>query len=816
MGSKIQTFIFSSYLSGEYPIKFSHIKQKNVIFFSFTLSLYYLYANENISLMRYPLTIFTVLFSIFFAHASDTPRIIPQPTTVNVAGQGFFMFTEKTVFAVENEEQAAFTQTFLNLFTNAAGYTPKLKVDSKRGDVVFKTEASLAKESYRLVITSKKITVSASDNRGFFYALQTIRQLLAPALESSQKVEVGWTIPAMTITDNPRFAYRGLMIDVARYFLPKENLLKVIDCMAMLKLNKLHLHLTDDNGWRIEIKKYPLLTEVGSRRVERKDTPFPARKNARQGEPTVEKGFYTQDDIKEIVAYAGQRQIDVIPEIEMPAHSNAALAAYPLLACPSVDKFIGVLPGLGGNHADIVYCAGNDEVFTFIQQVLDEVMELFPSHYIHLGGDEVNTSNWEQCPLCRARMKQEQIHDVADLQGYFMNRVNTYVRSKGREMMGWDELTRSKLPEGSVIFGWRGMGKAGLDAARQGHSVVMTPAQVLYLIRYQGPQWFEPLTYFGNNTLKDVYSYEPAGRDWTAKEKKQLLGIQGSLWTEFCSSPKDVEYLLFPRLAALAEASWSSVVNKNWKLFLGALDSFVERLRFKGIQVAQSMFNIQHQVLPGNEGLEVSLDCIRPDVEIRYTLDGSTPTGSSDLYERKIQIREDTQLKAATFAEGVMKGKVLSIPIQFNKATAKRLLRGKDKERVLLNGVRGSMKYTDGEWAGWEQNDSIAMTFDLRQRISVSTVQLGCMNNFGMAVHKPRTVEVWLSDDDLDYWKVSQKEFEDDEIFKEDTSIEDIQLSVQESARYVRLVLKGGGKCPPTHVRPGQEAKVYVDEIIIK
>ena len=228
------------------------------------------------------------------------------------------------------------------------------------------------------------------------------------------------------------------------------------------------------------------------------------------------------------------------------------------------------------------------------------------------------------------------------------------------------------------------------------------------------------------------------------------------------------------------------------------------------------MFNIQHQVLPGNEGLEVSLDCIRPDVEIRYTLDGSTPTGSSDLYERKIQIREDTQLKAATFAEGVMKGKVLSIPIQFNKATAKRLLRGKDKERVLLNGVRGSMKYTDGEWAGWEQNDSIAMTFDLRQRISVSTVQLGCMNNFGMAVHKPRTVEVWLSDDDLDYWKVSQKEFEDDEIFKEDTSIEDIQLSVQESARYVRLVLKGGGKCPPTHVRSGQEAKVYVDEIIIK
>ncbi len=767
--------------------------------------------------MRYLYTFLCALFfPILLAEANDKPRIIPQPSYVSVAGEGFFMFTDKTVFAVENEAQANLTQPFLELFTHAAGYTPKLKVDSKRGDVIFRSDASLSKESYRLEISSKKMTISASDNRGFFYALQTVRQLLAPSLESPQKVEVGWTIPAMTITDNPRFSYRGLMIDVARYFLPKENLLRVIDCMAMLKLNKLHLHLTDDNGWRIEIKKYPLLTEVGSRRVERKDIPFPARKNARQGEPTVEKGFYTQDDIREIVAYASQRQIDVIPEIEMPAHSNAALAAYPLLACPSVDKFIGVLPGLGGNHADIVYCAGNDEVFTFLQHVLDEVMDLFPSHYIHLGGDEVNTSNWEQCPLCRCRMKQENIQNVADLQGYFMNRINTYVKSKGREMMGWDELTRSKLPEGSVIFGWRGKGLAGLDAARQGHSFVMTPAQVLYLIRYQGPQWFEPLTYFGNNTLKDVYDYEPTDKNWSSKDKKLLLGIQGSLWTEFCSSPKDVEYLLFPRLAALAESAWCTTTNKDWKLFLEALDSFNERMVLKDIQVAQSMYNIQHQVMPANEGLEVALECIRPDMEIRYTLDGSTPTVSSDRYDRKISIKKDVQVKASTFKNGKMMGKVLTIPIQFNKVTAKRLLRGKDNERLLMNGVRGSLKYTDGEWVGWERNDSINITFDLRQRISISSVQLGCMNNFGMAVHKPRTIEVWLSDDDRDYWKISQKDFEDEDIFKEDTSIEDIVLSVQDSARYVRIVVKGAGSCPLTHVRPGQESKVYLDEIIIK
>ena len=815
--SKIQTFIFSSYLSSEYPIKFSYIKQKKVIFLSIPFSLYYLYANKNINLMRYYFTyICLFFFSIFLAQANDEPRIIPQPSSIVLAEQGFFMFTEKTVFAVENEQQASITQPFLNLFTNAAGYTPKLKVDSKKGDVVFKTDASLPKESYRLEISSKKMVVNASDNHGFFYALQTVRQLLLPAIESKHKVEVGWTIPAMTITDNPRFAYRGLMIDVARYFLPKENLLQVIDCMSMLKLNKLHLHLTDDNGWRIEIKKYPLLTEVGSRRVERKDIPFPARKNARQGEPTVEKGFYTQDDIREIVAYAGQRQIDVIPEIEMPAHANAALAAYPLLACPSVDKYIGVLPGLGGNHADIVFCAGNDEVFSFIQNVLDEVMELFPSHFIHLGGDEVNTSNWEQCPMCRTRMKKEHIHEVTDLQGYFMNRVNTYVRKKGRQMIGWDELTRSKLPEDAVIFGWRGKGLAGLDAARQGHSFVMTPAQVLYLIRYQGPQWFEPLTYFGNNTLKDVYDYDPVGRDWTSKDKKMLLGIQGSLWTEFCSSPKDVEYLLFPRLAALSESSWSATVKKDWKSFLKAMDSFNERLEIKEIQVAQSMYNIQHQVMPANDALEVSLDCIRPDVEIRYTLDGSEPTISSEKYERKIQIRKDGQIKASTFKDGKMMGKMLTIPIKYNKATAKRLLRGRDSERFLFNGVRGSLKYTDGEWVGWEHNDSVAVTFDLRERIFILNIGLGCMNNFGMAVHKPRMIEVWLSDDDRDYWKNSMKEYEEEEIFKEDTSIEDILLSIEASARYVRVIMKGPGKCPMTHVRPGQEAKIYLDEIMIK
>ena len=330
--------------------------------------------------------------------------LVPCPVSI-VPGTGNFHFSAKTTFAVENEEQAVEVRRFTELLTRAAGFTPRIKVGTKKGNVCLTTDAGLKEEAYKLEITSKGINIQAADMQGFFYALQSIRQLLPATIEGGQvTTDIDWAVPAVTITDQPRFGYRGLLVDVARFFSPKENLLRIIDCMAMLKLNKLHFHLTDDNGWRIEIKKYPELTEIGSRRVDRPGKNFSERRNPRQGEPTVEKGFYTQDDIREIVAYAQERHIEVIPEIEMPAHSNAALTAYPLLACPVVNKYIGVLPGLGGENADIIFCAGNDSVFTFLQDVLDEVLELFPSKYIHLGGDEARKTHWENCPLCQARM----------------------------------------------------------------------------------------------------------------------------------------------------------------------------------------------------------------------------------------------------------------------------------------------------------------------------------------------------------------------------------------------------------------------------
>lgn len=770
--------------------------------------------------MKYTcLLIIGLLLSVFALHANNLIQpisVVPCPESV-IPGTGHFTFSEKTDFAVENEEQAEIARGFSDLFTRAAGFTPRVK-GGKKGKICFLTDALLKSEAYHLEITPKRITVKASDGKGFFYALQTIRQLLPASIESEKTGgEAAWTVPAVTISDVPRFGYRCLLLDVARFFTPKESLLRIIDCMGMLKINKLNLHLCDDNGWRIEIKKYPRLTEIGSRRVAREGIAFPDRRNPRQGEPTVEKGFYTQDDIREIVAYAAQRQIEVVPEIEMPAHSNAALAAYPLLACPVVDKFIGVLPGLGGNHADIIYCAGNDSVFTFLQDIIDEVVQLFPSRYINLGGDEAWKTHWKECPLCQARMKKEGLADEEALQGYFMARMSKYVQAKGKEVIGWDELTNTDIPKDAIILGWRGYGQAAWTAAQRGHRFIMTPARMLYLIRYQGPQWFEPLTYFGNNLLKDVYDYEPVQKDWSSGMSALLMGVQASMWTEFCNSTEEVEYLLFPRLAAFAEGAWTQPRRKDWKKFLPAMDKYNEHLEEKGIVFARSMYNIQHTVTPMNGQLQVSLECERPDVEVRYTTDGTAPTVRSPLYGNKLTVTKPQTIRCATFRGGQQMGKTLTLPLVWNKATAKPILGNKPGEKILVNGVRGSLRQSDFEWCSWQSSDSIGFTVDLQKKEPLRSLSLGCITNYGMAAHKPAAIEVWLSADNKEYRQVADRQFAKEEIFREGNFKEDVEFDLHnEVARYVRVIAKGAGACPVTHVRPGQEARVYFDEVIIE
>lgn len=744
-------------------------------------------------------------------------NIVPLPEQ-QVAGNSHFTFSKNTVIQVENREQEPIAGLLADLFTPSAGFTPVVNTGSSAASasVIFSTDTTLVKESYKLDITPSRISINAADKAGFFYAIQSIRQLLPPAIESKEPVNnIQWNVPTLGIQDSPRFPYRGLMLDVSRFFIPKENIIKIIDYMAMLKLNKLHLHLVDGNGWRLEIKKYPRLTEIGAWRVAR-ESDFSQRKNAQPGEPTPVGGFYTQEDMKEIIAYAEAHQVEIIPEIEMPAHTNSSLAAYPELACPIVKDFISVIPGMGAHASEIVYCAGNDKVFSFLEDVIDEVADLFPSHYIHLGGDEASKRYWKECPLCRARMKVEGITDVEDLQGYFMNRMADYVKSKGKQVMGWDELTNSKIPEDAVIYGWQGLGTAGYKAGKLGHKFIMTPARVLYLIRYQGPQWFEPRTYFGNNTLKNVYDYEPIQPEWEPEVAANLLGVQGSLWTEFTNSPEDAEYLIFPRLAAVAEIAWSGKDRKDWPGFLKRLDVLTQHYDYLGVNYARSMFNIDHLVTGNNDTLKVALTCIRPDMEIRYTIDGNEPVATSSLYTDSLVVTNDITINAATFANGKQMGKTLTLPLHWNKATARPVQDGNSQTYRLTNGLRGSNKQTDFEWCGWYDEDA-TFTIDLGKTETMNEITIGCITNYGMGAHIPGRITLSVSDDNQTYTQVAERSFTPEEIFREGIRIEDKTFdNLKATGRYLRVALKNPGKCPDDHTRPGQGTWMYIDEVTVQ
>ena len=477
------------------------------------------------------------------------------------------------------------------------------------------------------------------------------------------------------------------------------------------------------------------------------------------------------------------------------------------------------MTGIGGRNADIIFCAGNDDSFRFLEGVIDEVAELFPSQYIHLGGDEAAKTHWNKCPRCQARLKREHLPDTEELQGWFMKRMCEYVRSKGKQPMGWDELTNSTLPDSVIIYGWQGLGNAALKAARQGHRFIMTPARVLYLIRYQGPQWFEPRTYFGNNTLADVYNYNPIKEDWTPEMASLLMGIQGSLWTEFCKTDADVEHQLFPRLAALAEAAWLQPERKSWERFLTGLDHTVEAWNAMGIHSARSMYNIDHTALPDNGHIRVALSCIRPDMTIRYTTDGTEPTFASAAYSDTLSFYGPVTLSAATFtADGTRMGQVLSLPLSFNKATGKRVTATPSADRLytLTNGLRGSDRHSDFEWAGWHNAD-FALTVDLGEPTAIRRVSIGSVTNYGMGVVRPATVELLLSADGETFRPAGRINYEKDTIFAPGIFLSDNSFEgLNEEARFVRIAATNPGPCPEGHVRPDLKTWVYMDELIVE
>ena len=481
-------------------------------------------------------------------------QIIPKPAELKLS-EGVFEFSENTKFVVADDFQKEISNALISKFEKASGWKPQITNAVPNSNYVqFTQDDTLKDEAYQLTVNKDNITIAAKDHAGFLYGLETVRQLLPVAIESNDVVlNTEWVIPSLTIKDQPRFQYRGLMLDVSRHFFNADYIKKTIDRLAMLKMNVLHLHLVDDQGWRIEIKKYPKLTEVGAWRVDQENKHWNARETVDANQKGTYGGFLTQEDLKGIVAYAQTKNVEIIPEIEMPAHVSSAVAAYPELSC--FNKHIGVPSGGVWPITDI-YCAGKDSTFKFLEDVLDEVMTIFPSKYIHIGGDEATKTNWKTCPYCQKRIKTEGLKNVEELQSYFVKRIEKYINSKGKKLIGWDEILEGGLAPEATVMSWRGTA-GGIEAAEQGHDVIMTPGTHCYFDHYQGPQNEEPLAIGGYTPLSKVYEFDPVVDSMTPEEAKHVLGGQANLWAEYIPTTKQSEYMIFPRLAAMAEALWS-------------------------------------------------------------------------------------------------------------------------------------------------------------------------------------------------------------------------------------------------------------------
>lgn len=516
--------------------------------------------------------------------------------------------------------------------------------------------------AYTLVSSADGVVITGADETGVFYGVQSLLQLL-PA-----KPGVAVTLPAVQIKDAPRFGYRGVMLDVGRHFFPVDFIKKFIDYLAVHKINTLHWHLTEDQGWRIEIKKHPELTAKGAWRNGTIIGHHPGTGNTNQNYG----GFYTQKEVKDIVAYASKRYITVVPEIEMPGHASAAIAAYPNLSCfPGEPTKLGKHPSeksktnpgkyvqeTWGVHDD-VFCAGNDSVYKLLEEVIDEVVPLFPAKLFHIGGDECPKANWKRCPRCQSRMKANNLKDEHELQSYFVQRMEKYINGKGKILIGWDEILEGGLAPNAWVMSWRGEA-GGIEAAKQRHDVIMTPTTYVYFDYFQGKAKNEPLAIGGYLPLSKVYSYNPIPSVLTAEEAKHIKGIQANLWTEYMESPQKAEYMLMPRLAAAAEVAWSPQEGKSWEDFARRMEAQYQRYGLMGINYAKSAYEVRQTIVLESVANKASVsfqtDSYNPD--IRYTLDGSTPTAASQKYTKAFDVRRSAVIRAGVFRNGELIGRV--------------------------------------------------------------------------------------------------------------------------------------------------------------
>lgn len=646
-------------------------------------------------------------------------------------------------------------------------------------------------EGYQLEIDEAGVRLTAKTETGLFYGKQTLLQLLTPN-----------GLPYVKINDQPRFPYRGLHLDVSRHFFDKEEVKKLMNVMSYYKLNTLHLHLTDAGGWRLQIDKYPKLTQEGAFRTQSdwrewwdngKD-----RQYLKEGTEGAYGGYYTKDDIRDMLAYAAEKHITIIPEIEFPAHSDEVFVAYPELCCA------------GKSHTSGDFCIGNPKTFEFMENVLTEVIELFPSEYIHIGGDEAGKNTWKTCPKCQALMKKEKLANVDELQSYMIRKAEEFLNSKGRRLIGWDEILEGGLAPEATVMSWRGEA-AGFKSARMGHDVIMTPGSYMYFDFYQADPRHQPVAIGGYTPIRKVYNYNPIPQDsLTAEEAKHFLGVQANTWTEYIPTPEHLEYMMFPRALAVAEIGWTPQEKRDWQDFKPRVNAHIPVLQQMGLNPFPLSNELEFDMVVDTiqKEIRVTMDAEKYPAEIHYTTNGSTPTASSPIYQEPIVVKDSAKIVAGIFVNGQLQDRVSEQRVDYHKGIGKsirfnsRLYPGYMAGGInaIINGYRGGLTYLDQRWQGY--TDNLDCVIDLGEVMDLHQVSSKWMQLTGPGVYQPEKVEVLTSEDGKNFTSqgVIPTTIPQD---KSDLTFQEYTFQGNWKARYVQLKAQN------------PKGFIFVDEIVI-
>lgn len=745
-------------------------------------------------------------------------KVIPLPKSIveNTSEKPFTLSESVCItYPAEQKEllkEANFLAEYLN---EILGYSLKVESGNEQNkssiNLSINPELFTENDSYKIIVNENNIEIIGSNTQSVFYGIQTLRKSL-PFNAKGEKI----SLPASEIIDYPRFEYRGMMLDVCRHIFTLDSIKEFIDIMALHNMNKFHLHLTDDQGWRMEIKKYPELTEVGAWRSGTKIGKTETFDTIRYG------GYYTQEELRELVQYAADRHITIIPEIDLPGHQLAALTTYPELGCTGGPYEVWRQWGV----SEDVICAGNEDAMRFLEDVLLEVMDVFPSEYIHIGGDECPKTRWKECSKCQAKIKELGVKDddkfTAEdyLQSYVMTRMEKFVEDHGRKVIGWDEILEGGLGPNATIMSWRSS-EGGREGAKQHHDVIMTPCSHLYFDYYQTDNTDnEPIAIGGYIPVSKVYEFEPIPSDLNEKEAKHILGAQANLWTEYIKDMNTVMYRIMPRMDALTEVQWVLPEQKNYEDFLNRAYKMIELYDLKGWNYAQHVFDIDVNIEPNieNKCIDVTMSKFGKG-DILYTLDGTDPLTNGTKYTEPLKLTKNAKLRAIV-KRATSTGREYSTDIELSKSSMKPIsLKNEPNEayrfegaNTLIDGLTGGKNYKTGRWIAFF-GENLDATIDLLENQEINNLRFNCNLTKGDWIFNAKSVRISVSDDGKEFKEIHYQEFPIEETREDGVISYDIDFE-KTNAKFVNVVIEPF-MCPEGHSGYGYPAWIFVDELKI-